>query len=74
MPKDLKAAKALLAETKPDLKIGDHVEVQHTRGLWTGGVRSIKPSLQSGWWLEVRQDGSRLTYTVPAERARKIDG
>jgi len=60
LPHDPKSAKQRLEETLPVLRVGD---------AFAGGtVIAIKPSLQSGWWLEVRdEDGMVKTYPAAEE-------
>ncbi len=42
---------------KPDLQRGDRVTVteEHIRP-WTGTVNAVKPSKESGWWVDVDRD------------------
>jgi len=70
MPKDPKLAKARLAQTRPSLTRGDEVLVEFP-GVrpYTGRVDAVKPSLESGWWVDVRRSDG-MSDVVPASRVR----
>ena len=46
---------------KPDLKRGDRVTVTE-EGItpWYGTVNAVKPSKESGWWVDVDRDGEGI--------------
>lgn len=46
---------------RPELERGDRVEVQE-EGIqpWSGTVNSVKPSKESGWWVDVDRDGEGI--------------
>jgi len=51
----------------PDFQRGDRVTIT-LPGIapWTGVVTAIKPSSESGWWLDIRDDRDGMTQQVAA--------
>lgn len=47
-----------IAGERPELERGDRVTV-YEPGItpWKGTVNSVKPSKESGWWVDVDRDG-----------------
>lgn len=58
---------------RPNIRRGDVVEVdEEHRRVWIGIVLSVKPSSKTGWWVEVRDEGSGV-YTVPSDAVVVIE-
>jgi hypothetical protein len=52
------AAPKVAMPPKPDFKRGDRVEVFELGiAAWMGTVNAVKPSKESGWWVDVDRDG-----------------
>jgi len=52
----------------PDFQRGDRVTIT-LPGIapWTGVVTAIKPSSESGWWLDIRDDRDGMTQQCQAD-------
>jgi hypothetical protein len=61
---------------RPALERGDRVTVteEHIRP-WTGTVNSVKPSKESGWWVDVaRDDGIIMSICLQGTKVEKEQG
>lgn len=69
------AKESAMEEPRPDINRGDQVLVtEENISPWTGEATAVKPSVKSGWYIEVRRNDDGMTWSIPSRHVVRQEG